>query len=284
MQMRIILKHNSMLPPHVESTSVKRLRVSLGTLVAIEATAPSESIASAALESAFAAVAEVDRRMHPKAAHSDVARINDSPVNTAVPVHASVVELLRLARRLNVLTAGIFDPCLPEQPGSLRDVEAELNSVTCRAPVALDFGGFAKGYAVDVAVEALKMAGCTAGVVNAGGDLRVFGPKANPVFLRGPGSGLTQIDLDEAALAVSDADSQRRPPEHRGYYCRCVAAQPNRGSDRMDGGHPLVTRYAAVTAREASVADALAKCVMLCPKEISDRALRAFGATRLAAQ
>jgi thiamine biosynthesis lipoprotein ApbE len=42
----------------------------------------------------------------------------------------------------------------------------------------VDLGGIAKGFAVDRAVKALKCAGLASGVVNAGGDLRVFGLKS----------------------------------------------------------------------------------------------------------
>jgi len=144
--------------------------------------------------------------------------------------------------------------------------------VMCRVPVALDLGGFAKGYAVDRAIEALKSNGCISGLVNAGGDLRVFGPRTEPILLRGPAGELSEVALADAALAVSDADSQRRPAEHQGYYTR---ARYQADAD------PLVARYAAVTANEAVIADALAKCVLLCPQSTMTEVLRAFCATRL---
>jgi len=186
--------------------TVKRLRVSLGTLVAIEATADSTPRVDAAIEAASAAISQIDHRMHPHSAGSDLARINGSPLHVPVKVHPSVGQLLNLARRLNELTNGAFDPCLPTQPGRLSDivVSEDETEVVCHAPVALDFGGFAKGYAVDCAVDALKAAGCTTGLVNAGGDLRVFGPRAEPLFVKGPAGELINIELADAALAVSD--------------------------------------------------------------------------------
>jgi thiamine biosynthesis lipoprotein len=259
MQMRIIL--------NASVSTVKRLRISLGTLVAIEATAGSVAAAVAAVEAGFAAIAQVDRRMHPQAPESDLARINRSPLHVPIKVHASIGELLNLARRINTLTDGVFDPCLPTQPGRLGDIDVSAVStdqaeVVCQAAVALDFGGFAKGYAVDCAIEALIGSGCTAGLVNAGGDLRVFGPRTEPMFVRGPAGELTNIELTDAALAVSDANSQQRPPEHQGYY----------------GTPSLTTQYAAVVANKAVIADALAKCVLLCPKPVADGVLRTFNA------
>jgi thiamine biosynthesis lipoprotein len=256
MQMRIIL--------NASVSTVKRLRICLGTFVAIEATAGSVSAAEAAVEAAFAAIARVERLMHPRAAGSDLAKINNAPLHVPIPVHPSICELLNLARRINTLTHGVFDPCLPVQPGRLPDIDFATCDVVCHAPVALDFGGFAKGYAVDCAIEALMSSGCTAGLVNAGGDLRVFGQRTEPMFLRGQAGELANIELTDTALAVSDANSRQRPPEHQGYY----------------GSAALASDYAAVIAKDAVIADALAKCVLLCPTAVADRALRTFEATQ----
>ena len=242
---------------------VKRLRVSLGTLVAIEAPT------AASIERAFEAIELVNRLMHPTAEGSDLARINGAPLHEPTKVHPSIGHLLNLARRINTLSDGAFDPCTPAQPGRLSDIEvsADETEVVCHAPVALDFGGFAKGYAVDCAIEALITAGCTAGLVNAGGDLRVFGQRTEPMFVRGAAGELVNIELTDAALAVSDITAQQRPQEHQGYYVR------NQNADT-----PYATTYAAVIASTAAVADALAKCVLLCAPRVAARALSAFGA------
>ena len=285
--------------------TVKRLRVSLGTLVAIEATAEATPNAEATIERAFEAIELINRLMHPTAESSDLARINSAPLHEPTRVHASVGQLLNLARRINALTDGVFDPCTPAQPGLLSDIEVsgDETQVVCHAPVALDFGGFAKGYAVDCAIEALMANGCTAGLVNAGGDLRVFGQRSEPVFVRGVAGELINIELTDAALAVSDATAQQRPSEHQGYYVRTrddhqraggTARHGLRGQRKVStvdasavttpGAQTAVeyaTTYAAVIASRAVVADALAKCVLLCPPPAAGRALHAFGATQL---
>lgn len=202
--------------------NVKRLRVALGTLVAVEATASSTSAAQAAVEAAFAAIVEANRLMHPRMEGSDLARINAAPVNSKITVAPGIQALLELARRLNTLTDGVFDPCLPNSPGRLQDIESGTDHIVCRAPVTLDFGGFAKGYAVDRAIDALQESGCAAGLVNAGGDLRVFGSHEDPVLLRGPDGSMLQVEINDAAIAVSDAGARQRPIEHQGYYI-CTA-------------------------------------------------------------
>jgi thiamine biosynthesis lipoprotein len=136
-------------------------------------------------------------------------------------------------------------------------------------PLALDLGGIAKGYAIDIAIEALRAAGCWTGLVNAGGDLRVYG-RTEPVMLRYSDGTAAPVTLNDQALAVSDLDVAvaQRPAEHRGYYLR-------------SGGPCPVRRYAAVVAASAAVADALTKCVLLAEERCARRSLRAFGAQQI---
>jgi FAD:protein FMN transferase len=288
----------------------RRLRVALGTWVAIEAQAatcrdpallaePLErgataatrakgtsiaedaatgTLEQAAIEAAYAAIRDVEQRMHPHRDGSDLARINSARLHTPIEIHRETWQLLQLARRLHDLTSGVFDPCVPSRPGRLRDIELQAGRVlVCHAPVELDLGGIAKGHAIDRAIETLRELGCSAGLVNAGGDLRVFGERAETVLLRRSGATVsgsnsagatyTQLQLRDAALAVSDLDGTDRPPEHQGYYNRT--------------GQAPVRRYAAVTARTAAAADALTKCLLLCSDECAARALRELEAQSL---
>src|SRR5262249_10938935 len=150
----------------------KRLRIALGTLIAIDAVAETEAIAKSAVDAAFAAIVAVDRRMNPQSATSDLHRVSCAALNEPRAIHASTWELMKRGARLHWLTDGLFDPCLPTRAGRFSDIDIGKDpEVVCRAPVELDFGGFAKGYAVDRAIETLIARKCTAGLVNAGGDL-----------------------------------------------------------------------------------------------------------------
>ena len=138
-----------------------------------------------------------------------------------------------------------------------------------RAPLHIDCGGIAKGYAVDCALDALRTAGCTAGLVNAGGDLRVYGSHTQTLLLRCSDGSYLPCELHEAALAVSDLDAAHRPAEHRGYYVREAVAGGTR-------------RYAAVRAAQAMVADALTKCVVLCAPPLAQAVVQELSAEILA--
>jgi thiamine biosynthesis lipoprotein len=256
---------------------VRRLRLALGTWLALEASGPSAERAGRAIDAACAAVAEVERHMHPGRHGSDLQRLRTACPHVEIPIHVLTWQVLSFAQRLHQLTDGVFDPSLPDASGTLGDlqlrcdgpgagtVEGPACHALTRAPLALDLGGIAKGFAVDRAVAALQAAGCVAGLVNAGGDLRVFGPQPACVLLRRPDGHFQPHWLHDAALAVSDLDGDGRPAQHRGYYVR--------------GGVPRgAQRYAAVVAGDAMSADALTKCVLLCPRERAQQVLHECGA------
>jgi thiamine biosynthesis lipoprotein len=253
---------------------MQRLRVAMGTWVTIEAAAPTEPLAVAAIEAAYRAIADVEYRMHPRRAGSELAEINSATPQTRLPIADSTWRVLELAQRVHALCDGAFDPCLPSHPGRLSDLalsapEIKSRSAVCRVPLALDLGGIAKGYAIDRAIEALRAAGCVSGLVNAGGDLRVYG-QSEGVLLRRADGTCAPLTLTNAALAVTDLDvnARQRPAEHQGYYRRCAAASPR-------------SRYAAVVAASAGVADALTKCVLFADAHCTGRALRALDARRV---
>jgi thiamine biosynthesis lipoprotein len=247
----------------------------MGAWAALEAFAETPEATLAAVEAAYLEIARIERQLHPNRQGSELQSIHTAPLHTPVPIGAATWELLQLAQSVYALSEGIFDPCLPYLPGRLSDLVlsgagAKPHWALCRVPLALDLGGIAKGYAIDRAIEALRLAGCASGVVNVGGDLRIFG-RSDTVLLRYSTGNCVPLTLKDEALAVSDLDAhaQRRPPEHQGYY-------------RRSGKVRTARRYAAVVAARAAIADALTKCVLLAGERLATRTLRALGARRVA--
>jgi thiamine biosynthesis lipoprotein len=231
--------------------TVSRMRIALGTFIAIEAQASSRERALRGIETAFDAVASVDRLMHPTRPGSDLAALAGAPRGTRVPVHPWTWEVLDLSRELGERSAGAFDPCLETAPGRLTDID--LSGRGFAVPhdrVHVDLGGIAKGFALDRAVDALRAAGCDGGLVNAGGDLAVFGLATHRIVrMSSDGTGAA-LELKDCALAASDVECAKRPTEHRGYY---------HGVDR----------------------GALTKCVLLADPGLGQNLLEAFGARAL---
>ena len=244
---------------------VQRVRPAIGTLVAIDAEAPTEVGALAAIDSAFAAIERVASLLHPRTG-SDSRLLSGAPIRALVRLDPWSYEVLSVCRELHAASGGVFDPCLPDRPGRMDQIDLSVaNCAVKLADVAPDLGGIAKGFAVDRAVAALREQGCESGLVNAGGDVRVFGPAAQEILLRSASGDAYAIELEDAAVAVSEPKSARSPPEHVGYY---------------DGstGERLTGRWVAVTAPSAVLADGLAKCAMLCRPDASERLLARYGA------
>jgi len=255
------------------SNRVRRARPSLGTFVEITARGDSEPKLHGAIDRAFEAVARVDRTMSFHHAGSDISRVNCEAFQRKVTVDPWTWRVLRAAQKLSHESDGLFDVTvarklmqwkyLPRRyqnvsEGNWRDIVLEKNcTVRFRQRVIIDLGGIAKGFAVDRAVEALKRAGVPSGVVNAGGDLRVFGLKSELVHLRRPDEPMQlagAIKLCDRALATSAIYfAQRR-------FGRVVE------SPLLDGRTCRSSRKSisvSVAASACMIADALTKIVFI---------------------
>jgi thiamine biosynthesis lipoprotein len=247
----------------------RRARPLLGTLVEVRADVADARRFDAAADAAFAAVAQVQRLMSFHDAGSDLRRIARARAGERVRLHAHTATVLRRALRWTRASAGAFDPaCAPRAvaagwlpapadgsvPGVLPFEEAcELQGreLRLRAPLWLDFGGIAKGYAVDRAVAALRRAGLAAGAVNAGGDLRVFGAQEETVLVRSP------FDARELWPVAALRDAACATSASGAVAGRAEPAAP--GS--ADAGS--APRSVTVFAPTACAADALTKIVWL---------------------
>jgi len=137
-----------------------------------------------------------------------------------------------------------------------RDIVLEKDSrVRFRRRLTIDLGGIAKGFAVDCAIGALRNADVEAGLVNAGGDLRVFGLQEEAVRIRSPlnpGHSAGVISLKNRALATSAT-----------YFSRKKSCGQTR-SALIDGRtrQPFVDNVSiTVAADDCMAADALTKIV-----------------------
>jgi thiamine biosynthesis lipoprotein len=260
----------TMRPPSESAHDASRLRIAMGTTIAIDAEASTAHDALAGIEAAFAAIAQVEALMHPTRSGSDLSAIHRGGLGLPVGIHSWTWEVLALSRRLHQLSKGAFDPCLPDSAGRIADLEFPApRSVIPHRPLRIDLGGIAKGYAVDRALMALRSTGCHGGLVNAGGDLAVFGNRSHSIVVRGPGARGSVIEIKNAALATSDVCSATRPAEHRGYY---------HGVNRREIRSGRVT----VSAARAAIADALTKCLLADDGETSAALLETFNARLVA--
>jgi FAD:protein FMN transferase len=251
----------------VTSVLERRLRPLMGTFCAIEARGSVEAI-HRGITAAYAAMTHIEQCMHPTRPSSDIARLN-SATHERIKIDATTWAVLSVAHRLHHLSNGVFDPCLPSHAGCLLDLELLAdNTAICHAPIAIDLGGIAKGYAIDQGIAALHRAGCSSGLVNAGGDLRVYGAESQQILIRTAQHKTINITLRDTALAVSEVTGPNHPVEHQGYYFR-------------NTNHAPAHQQVAVLAEQAIIADALTKCVMFCSDAVIEAMLSSLNATRL---
>jgi FAD:protein FMN transferase len=202
---------------------VRRCRPLLGTLVEIAAFGRSEGQLERAIDMAFTDVAKVHRLMSYYDPRSDVSHMNREAFLKSVIVHPWTWRVLETAQQFSRESNGTFSVTiapilaawryLPRQryradtTATWRDIFLRKNCrVFFRRELTVDLGGIAKGFAVDRAVEVLKRNGVRAGIVNAGGDLRVFGSASQLVHLRHPAEpkrAAGAVRVRERAIATS---------------------------------------------------------------------------------
>ncbi len=155
--------------------TARRARPPLGPLAETSARGRG---ADAAIDHAFRAIERVHRAMSRQESTSDIARLRSGHRAALDPWTRRVLERAEEVRRAS---GGLFDCAFCEY--------------------SLD--GIAKGFAVDRAADCLRAAGMTAGAVNAGGDLRVFGDEWQPLHVRSADTLIYLGQLRDAAVATS---------------------------------------------------------------------------------
>jgi thiamine biosynthesis lipoprotein len=167
---------------------------------------------------------------------------------------------------------------LEHKPSS---TDIHINGLELRSDnpiVQLDFGGIAKGYAVDLTIAHLRELGIGNAIVNAGGDLRAIGSHGDRpwrVAIRKPGGGnigSVQVHGDEAIFTSGNYERFRQDKSER--YPHIL--DPNTGWPAKD--------IASVTiiADEGLLADAAATALIVAGLEHWPKVARALDLDQVA--
>lgn len=250
--------------------SLRRMRPALGTFVEVGARG---ACAPEAIDTAFALIRRAQALWSFHDPSSELSRLNAAR-GQPVALDPETVRLLRIARAFTFASDARFDctvggelvrrGVLPDHGGETAkprgnagDIEIGPGWARLRRPIRVTLDGIAKGYAVDLAIRALRRQGAEAGWVNAGGDLRVFGPLSLPVQRREFDGSMPPLgSLCNAALASSraldDADDEGVADAFPGRIIAPAGCEPARG-------------VWSVVARSAWRADALTKVAATAP-------------------
>jgi thiamine biosynthesis lipoprotein len=199
--------------PSGDFQTYRETRLLMGTAVQIQAVGRPQT--KDAIRKAFDEINRIEKKMGVRNPQSDIARINNMAGSDAIPLDREMFDFLGRSLDLCYKTEGAFNIAIGPLSrlwnfdiGPLSrlwnfdgggEIVPEANSIQERLAnldfkkiildrinhtislssqgMALDLGGIAKGYAVDRAVEILKSSGVSSGIINAGGDMRLFGKK-----------------------------------------------------------------------------------------------------------
>jgi FAD:protein FMN transferase len=184
-----------------DASTVRRSQMLMGTLVSVTAVAPDEATAHRAAASALIEIRRLENLLSTWIATSELSRLNAAAGREPVKISRDAMDVLTRSVEVARLTEGGFNIAVgpavqawsvteplnipsQEQLDRLRplvDLSAlQLNDAMgtaflARAGMRVDVGGIGKGFAADRAVDAMRAAGATAGVVALSGDIKTFG-------------------------------------------------------------------------------------------------------------
>ncbi|MCV6636511.1 FAD:protein FMN transferase [Candidatus Albibeggiatoa sp. nov. NOAA] len=156
-----------------------------------------------------------------------------------------------------------IEKLLAEKP-SIADLTIEGNVVTSSNPaVQLDFGAYAKGYAVDMMVEKLKKLDIENAIVNAGGNLKVLGKAGERPWMIGvrhpfpteEKSVLAAVAVEGELSVVTSGDYERYFEFDGKHYSHVI--------DPRTGQPTTQIRSVTVVDESATFADAAATALMV---------------------
>lgn len=206
----------------------------MGTFANVISIAPDFATAQEAVERAFDEFKKIEKLMSYHKSDSELSRINQNAYRQDLKVSDVTLDVIKKAIQFSELTDGAFDITVAPLVELYKKAE-DINSIpqmqeiedarskigfqklfldaekkTIRFSVEgmkIDLGGIAKGYAIDSAVREMKRTGATGGMVDIGGDIRVFGEAPGSreywrIGLQDPNIGKYDLSEDKYVLVL----------------------------------------------------------------------------------
>ena len=261
---------------NLELKKHKRATIALGTIVEITVWVLPEQEVNTIFKAAYNAINVVHAKMSVHDDASDLGRYRLAANHESVVMSAETIKVLRFCETLFWQSQGYFDVCIgnnlaknaylpPEffkdvqfqprnQPLEIEQTHIAGNGVVKKIPNNfIDLGGVAKGFAVDYAIETLQSLNVPSAIVNAGGDLRIYGEIAAPIHIRKNHAYTFYKALQNRAFASSGM-----PSNHEIAKDTLPIVNPLSGNclEPSDG-------VISIEADQAMVADALTKLAWL---------------------
>lgn len=211
----------------------------MGTSWSALIAAPSGGVPDGVEAGIRAVLASVIAQMSNWEPDSDISRFNRSPIGEWQQLPTDFLTVLSAGLSIAERSGGAFDPAigdavdawgfgpararsaLPDMRDGWRTIELEGDRARRLAPVALDFSGIAKGFAVDAVAAKLLEVGLRHFLVEIGGELRGVGvkPDGQPWWVDlepPPGMSLPHVHVALCGLSVATSGDYRRYFEEDG--------------------------------------------------------------------
>ena len=275
----------------------------MSTIANLVAVADDEAVAQAAVKAAAEKLRYVEGLMSDYDPDAQLYKVNQTAFNGPVKIDGDLMYVIVESGKYTKLSGGEFDVTVgpmvdlwrkagqenkkptDEQIAQAKAktgydkliIDQENSTITFKVDgMRIDLGGIAKGYSIDLAVEAMKNAGAVAGMVDVGGDIRCFGKPANKdqwrIGLQDPRSNevLLVLKFNDVAIATS------------GDYQRFVMVGGEKYSHIMDpkaGSSAKALSSVTVVAPTAIAADALATTVSVLGTKAGLEVIEGLGGT-----
>lgn len=251
--------------------------------------ASDENWANQKMDKAIAEVQRIEKLLTTFSDLSQTNQINAKAGIESVSVDKEVFDLIERSLRISALTQGAFDITYGSIDKSLWNFDKNMtslpNPVSAKSTVRLinfrnvildkehhsvflkkkgmriGFGGIGKGYAADRAKQVMVAAGVSSGIVNAAGDLTVWGTQPNGEAWT---VGIADPDKKEfpfASLRISNTSMATS-----GNYEKYVIIDGKKYSHTIDPktGYPVQgIKSVTILCSYAEIADAMATPIMV---------------------
>ena len=228
-----------------------------GTLVDITIYGENDETAREATNTVMQHFQALHNQLHPWEMGSELAKLNDAFAheNQPVPISANLAEIIQSAQQLSVQSGGLFNPAIGglivtwgfqrdefkafkvdetaikqwvQANPKITDLVIENGMIlTKNNSVRIDLGGYAKGYALDVARRDLQTKGIKNALINLGGNIIALGQHDGKPWRVGiqhprqPGA-IATVDLRDGWAIGTSGDYQRYFELDGKRYCHII--------------------------------------------------------------